>query len=40
VLGRVTAGMPVVQKIGKLGDLATERPTKRVMIDKATLTGD
>ncbi len=40
VLGRVTAGMPVVQKIGKLGDLATERPTKRVVIDKATLTGD
>jgi peptidyl-prolyl cis-trans isomerase B (cyclophilin B) len=40
VLGRVTAGMPVVQKIGELGDLATERPTKRVVIDKATLTGD
>ena len=40
VLGRVTAGMPVVQKIGKLGDLSTERPTKRVVIDKATLTGD
>jgi len=40
VLGRVTAGMAVVQKIGKLGDLATERPTKRVVIDKATLTGD
>ena len=40
VLGRVTAGMPVVQKIGELGDLATEQPTKRVVIDKATLTGD
>jgi cyclophilin family peptidyl-prolyl cis-trans isomerase len=41
VLGRVTAGMPVVQKIGKLGDLSTEKPTKRVVIDKATLTpGD
>ncbi|HSS74170.1 MAG TPA: peptidylprolyl isomerase [Gaiellaceae bacterium] len=40
VLGRVTAGMPVVQKIGKLGDVATEQPTKRVVIDKATMTGD
>ena len=40
VLGRVTAGMPVVQKIGELGDLATEQPTKRVVIDKATRTGD
>jgi cyclophilin family peptidyl-prolyl cis-trans isomerase len=41
VLGRVTAGMPVLQKIGKLGDLSTEKPTKRVVIDKATLTpGD
>jgi peptidyl-prolyl cis-trans isomerase B (cyclophilin B) len=38
VLGRVTAGMPVVQKIGKLGDLATEKPTKRVVVEKATLT--
>ena len=28
------AGMPVVEKIGKLGDLATERPTKRVVIEQ------
>jgi cyclophilin family peptidyl-prolyl cis-trans isomerase len=40
VLGRVTAGMPVVQKISKLGDITTERPTKRVVVDKATLTSD
>jgi cyclophilin family peptidyl-prolyl cis-trans isomerase len=37
VLGRVTAGMPVVQKIGALGDLTTEKPTKRVVVEKATL---
>jgi peptidyl-prolyl cis-trans isomerase B (cyclophilin B) len=37
VLGRVTAGMPVVQKIGLLGDLTTEKPTKRVVIERATL---
>jgi cyclophilin family peptidyl-prolyl cis-trans isomerase len=37
VLGRVTGGMPVVEKIGKLGDLATEQPTKRVVVEKATL---
>jgi cyclophilin family peptidyl-prolyl cis-trans isomerase len=37
VLGRVSAGMPVVQKIGQLGDLATEKPTKRVVIEHAAL---
>ena len=37
VLGRVTGGMDVVQKIGKLGDLATELPTKRVVIKHAVL---
>jgi peptidyl-prolyl cis-trans isomerase B (cyclophilin B) len=38
VLGRVTAGMPVVKKIGQLGDLTTEKPTKRVVIENAKLT--
>jgi peptidyl-prolyl cis-trans isomerase B (cyclophilin B) len=38
VLGRVTAGMPVVKKIGELGDLTTEKPTKRVVVERATLT--
>jgi cyclophilin family peptidyl-prolyl cis-trans isomerase len=38
VLGRVTAGMPVVKKIGQLGDLRTERPTQRVVIQQATLS--
>jgi peptidyl-prolyl cis-trans isomerase B (cyclophilin B) len=37
VLGRVTAGMPVVEKIGQLGDLTTEKPTKRVVVEQATL---
>jgi cyclophilin family peptidyl-prolyl cis-trans isomerase len=38
VLGHVTGGMPVVKKIGQLGDLTTEKPTKRVVIQKARLT--
>jgi peptidyl-prolyl cis-trans isomerase B (cyclophilin B) len=37
VLGRVTAGMDVVKKIGKLGDVSTEMPTKRVTIERVTL---
>jgi cyclophilin family peptidyl-prolyl cis-trans isomerase len=37
VVGRVTAGMPVVEKIGKLGDLTTEKPTKRVVVEQASL---
>jgi cyclophilin family peptidyl-prolyl cis-trans isomerase len=37
VLGRVTAGMAVVSKIGQLGDLTTEKPTKRVVIEHAAL---
>jgi cyclophilin family peptidyl-prolyl cis-trans isomerase len=37
VLGRVTGGKDVVQKIGKLGDVATELPTKRVVIKHALL---
>jgi peptidyl-prolyl cis-trans isomerase B (cyclophilin B) len=37
VLGRVTAGMDVVEKIGQLGDLTTEKPTKRIVIEHATL---
>jgi peptidyl-prolyl cis-trans isomerase B (cyclophilin B) len=37
LLGKVTNGLDVVEKIGGLGD-ATEQPTRRVVIDKATLT--
>ena len=38
LLGKVTSGMDVVEKIGKLGDPATEQPTKRVVIEKATIS--
>jgi peptidyl-prolyl cis-trans isomerase B (cyclophilin B) len=38
LLGKVTEGIDVVEKIGKLGDPATEQPTKRIVIEKATLT--
>jgi peptidyl-prolyl cis-trans isomerase B (cyclophilin B) len=37
VLGRVTGGIDVVEKIGRLGDVATELPSKRVVIRHATL---
>jgi cyclophilin family peptidyl-prolyl cis-trans isomerase len=37
VLGRVTAGMDVVKKIGQFGDLATEKPTRRVVVEHASL---
>jgi peptidyl-prolyl cis-trans isomerase B (cyclophilin B) len=36
VLGTVTKGLGVVDKIGTLGD-ASEQPTKRVVIEKATV---
>ncbi len=38
LLGKVSSGMDVVEKIGKLGDPTTEQPTKRVVIEKATLS--
>jgi cyclophilin family peptidyl-prolyl cis-trans isomerase len=38
LLGNVSSGMDVVDRIGKLGDPATEQPTKRVVIEKATLS--
>jgi peptidyl-prolyl cis-trans isomerase B (cyclophilin B) len=34
VIGKVTKGLPVVTKIGKLGDPATEQPTQVVVITK------
>jgi cyclophilin family peptidyl-prolyl cis-trans isomerase len=34
LLGRVTSGMDVVDKIGQLGDPQSELPTKRVTIEK------
>jgi peptidyl-prolyl cis-trans isomerase B (cyclophilin B) len=38
LLGKVSSGMDVVEKIGKLGDPTTEQPTKRVVIEKATVS--
>ena len=37
LLGKVTEGLDVVEKIGKLGD-ASETPTKKVTIDKVTIS--
>ncbi len=38
-IGRVTAGLPVVEKIGKLGDPTTQAPTERIVIEEATASG-
>ena len=38
LLGNVSSGMDVVDKIGMLGDPATELPTKNVVIEKATVS--
>ena len=37
VLGQVVSGLDVVEKIGELGDPATEQPTKRVEIGSITI---
>jgi peptidyl-prolyl cis-trans isomerase B (cyclophilin B) len=37
IVGRVSSGEAVVQKIGKLGDAATEKPTQPVVLEKATV---
>lgn len=37
VLGRVTAGLDVVEAIGRLGDPQTELPTRRVVVRSITL---
>ena len=37
VLGKVTQGLQVVNRIGQLGDANTEQPTEIVEIEKATL---
>jgi peptidyl-prolyl cis-trans isomerase B (cyclophilin B) len=37
LLGKVTSGLDVVEKIGQLGD-ANQQPTERVVIEKATLS--
>ena len=37
VVGRVTDGLAVVERIGRLGDPGTEQPTQPVVIDEMTL---
>jgi peptidyl-prolyl cis-trans isomerase B (cyclophilin B) len=39
LLGKVTAGQPVVDRIGKLGDPATEKPTRPVVIQQMSVTS-
>jgi cyclophilin family peptidyl-prolyl cis-trans isomerase len=38
LLGTVTKGLPVVERIGKLGNPATEHPTRRVVIQRMIVT--
>ena len=37
LLGTVTKGLPVVERIGRLGNPATERPTRRVAVLRMTV---
>ena len=37
VIGKVAEGLDVVEKIGRLGDAATEEPTEVVVISKLRL---
>jgi peptidyl-prolyl cis-trans isomerase B (cyclophilin B) len=38
-VGRVVAGMDVIEKIGKLGNVETEQPTEKIVIKRATASG-
>jgi peptidyl-prolyl cis-trans isomerase B (cyclophilin B) len=38
LLGKVTSGLAVVERIGKLGDPATEQPTRRIVIRSMTVS--
>jgi peptidyl-prolyl cis-trans isomerase B (cyclophilin B) len=38
-IGKVVEGMDVVEKIGKLGDRATQQPTEKVVIEHAKASG-
>jgi peptidyl-prolyl cis-trans isomerase B (cyclophilin B) len=37
IVGKVTSGLPTVDRIGELGDPATEQPTQPVVIDKVSV---
>jgi cyclophilin family peptidyl-prolyl cis-trans isomerase len=38
VLGEISRGMDVVQRIGRLGNPVTEKPTRRVIVRRMTIT--
>lgn len=38
-IGRVVDGMAAVERIGKLGDVTTQMPTERIVIEQATASG-
>jgi peptidyl-prolyl cis-trans isomerase B (cyclophilin B) len=38
VLGQISRGLDVVQRIGRLGDPLTEKPTRRVVVRRMTIT--
>jgi cyclophilin family peptidyl-prolyl cis-trans isomerase len=38
ILGAVTKGLRVVERIGKLGNPANERPTRKVIVQRMTVT--
>jgi cyclophilin family peptidyl-prolyl cis-trans isomerase len=38
LLGKVTTGLKVVERIGRLGNPATERPTRRVAVLHMTVS--
>ncbi|MBA2506433.1 MAG: peptidylprolyl isomerase [Thermoleophilaceae bacterium] len=40
VLGEVSKGLATAEKIGKLGDPATEKPTKKVVIEKTEVVEE
>jgi cyclophilin family peptidyl-prolyl cis-trans isomerase len=39
IVGKVTAGLDVVDRIGKLGEVSTEQPTRVIEIQKATVSS-
>jgi peptidyl-prolyl cis-trans isomerase B (cyclophilin B) len=38
-IGKVVEGMAAVERIGKLGDVTTQMPTERIVIEQATASG-
>jgi len=38
LLGKVTRGLPVVERIGKLGNPANEHPTRRIVVETMTVS--